>query len=148
MFKVNNKHTKTTPQSSLSIVNFEHVIAGWVVSYQYYDMSASPNLIGVMLYVLVKLSDHMDFLKQENTISTHILQIINPVQLKLFHVGKKMPTRKIYNRFHVGKNGIRVGKMHFSKYSIKRCCKQITSIQKLVWPYKQFLNGVIMITGR
>ena len=27
-------------------------------------------------------------------------------------------------------------KLYFSKYSIKRCCKQITSIQKLVWPYK------------
>ena len=29
----------------------------------------------------------------------------------------------------------------------KRCCKQITSIQKLVWPHKYVLNGV-MITGR
>ena len=38
-------------------------------------------------------------------------------------------------------------KLYFSKYSIKRCCKQIISIQKLVWPYKQVLNGV-MITGR
>ena len=49
MFKVNNKDTKTTPMTSsgvfiinfehisqlcpsVSIVNFEHVIAGWVVS--------------------------------------------------------------------------------------------------------------------
>ena len=49
MFKVNNKDTKTTPMasfwcfivnfehishlcSSVSIVNFEHVIAGWVKS--------------------------------------------------------------------------------------------------------------------
>ena len=38
-------------------------------------------------------------------------------------------------------------KLNFSKYSIKRCCKQITSIQKLVWPYKYILNGV-MRTGR
>ena len=38
-------------------------------------------------------------------------------------------------------------KLYFSKYSIKRCCKQITFIQKLVWPYKEVLNGV-MITGR
>ena len=38
MFKVNNKDTRTTytrmtyftPCSSVSIVNFEHVIAGWV----------------------------------------------------------------------------------------------------------------------
>ena len=27
-------------------------------------------------------------------------------------------------------------KLYFSKYPIKRCYKQITSIQKLVWPYK------------
>ena len=25
----------------------------------------------------------------------------------------------MYNRYHAGKNGIRVGKMYFSKYSIK-----------------------------
>ena len=32
MFKVNNKDTRTTPlASSVSIVNFEHAIAGWVV---------------------------------------------------------------------------------------------------------------------
>ena len=33
MFKVNNNDTRTTPEqllcSSVSIVNFEHVIAGW-----------------------------------------------------------------------------------------------------------------------
>ena len=29
MFKVNNKDTRATPCSSVSIVNFEHVIAGW-----------------------------------------------------------------------------------------------------------------------
>ena len=29
MFKVNNKDIRTTPYSSISIVNFEHVIAGW-----------------------------------------------------------------------------------------------------------------------
>ena len=35
MFKVNNKDTKTTPHlcSNVSIVNFEHVIAGWVDRY-------------------------------------------------------------------------------------------------------------------
>ena len=27
-------------------------------------------------------------------------------------------------------------KLYSSKYSIKRCCKQITSIPKFVWPYK------------
>ena len=27
-------------------------------------------------------------------------------------------------------------KLYFSKYSIKKGCKQISSIQKLVWPYK------------
>ena len=41
MFKVNNKDTRTTPTvscssstpcSSVSIVNFEHVIMGWVIS--------------------------------------------------------------------------------------------------------------------
>ena len=38
MLTVNNKDTRTTPIayftscSSVSIVNFEHVIAGWVVS--------------------------------------------------------------------------------------------------------------------
>ena len=34
MFKVNNKDTKTTPTpcSSVSIVNFEHVNASWVIS--------------------------------------------------------------------------------------------------------------------
>ena len=35
MFKVNNKDTRTTPCHtpcfSVSIVNFEHVIAGWVL---------------------------------------------------------------------------------------------------------------------
>ena len=37
MFKVNNKDTRTTPMayfttcSSVSIVNFEHVNAGWVM---------------------------------------------------------------------------------------------------------------------
>ena len=37
MFKVNNKDTRTTPvayftpRSSVSIVNFEHVIAGWAL---------------------------------------------------------------------------------------------------------------------
>ena len=31
MFTINNKDTRTTqPCSSVSIVNFEHVIAGWV----------------------------------------------------------------------------------------------------------------------
>ena len=31
MFKVNNKDTRTKPLGSIvSIVNFEHVIAGWV----------------------------------------------------------------------------------------------------------------------
>ena len=30
MFKVNYKDTRTTPCSSVSIVNFEHVNAGWV----------------------------------------------------------------------------------------------------------------------
>ena len=32
MFKVNNKDTRTTPCSSISIVNFKHVIAGWEIS--------------------------------------------------------------------------------------------------------------------
>ena len=33
MFKINNKDTKTTPMVSfVSIVNFEHVIAGWELS--------------------------------------------------------------------------------------------------------------------
>ena len=36
MFKVNSKDTKTTPYSTpcsfVSIVDFEHVIAGWVSS--------------------------------------------------------------------------------------------------------------------
>ena len=38
MFKVNNKDSRTTPMayftpcSSVSIVNFEHVIDGWVLS--------------------------------------------------------------------------------------------------------------------
>ena len=33
MFEVNNKDTRTTiPCSSVSIVNFEHVIAGWDIS--------------------------------------------------------------------------------------------------------------------
>ena len=37
MFKINNKDTRTmplasTPCSSVSVVNFEHVIAGWVFS--------------------------------------------------------------------------------------------------------------------
>ena len=27
-------------------------------------------------------------------------------------------------------------KLYFSKHSIKKCCKQITSIPKFVWPYK------------
>ena len=27
-------------------------------------------------------------------------------------------------------------KLYFSKYSMKRCCKQITSIQNFAWPYK------------
>ena len=36
MFKVNNKDARTTPvflllTSTVSIVNFEHVIAGWVL---------------------------------------------------------------------------------------------------------------------
>ena len=30
MFKVNNKDTRMTPCSSVSIVNFKHVNAGWV----------------------------------------------------------------------------------------------------------------------
>ena len=43
MFKVNNKDTKTTPAFllcfrfyfySVSIVNFEHVIAGWEEAFQ------------------------------------------------------------------------------------------------------------------
>ena len=34
MFKVNNKDTRTTPCSSVSIVNFEHLIAGWVVAHE------------------------------------------------------------------------------------------------------------------
>ena len=38
MFKVNNKVTRTAPCSSVSIVNFEQVNAGWVfkVSFVYY----------------------------------------------------------------------------------------------------------------
>ena len=41
MFKVNNKDTRTTPLaylipcSSVSILNFEHVIAGW--KYRFHD---------------------------------------------------------------------------------------------------------------
>ena len=36
MFKVNNKDTRTTP--SVSIFNFEHAIAGWVLSlFTYFD---------------------------------------------------------------------------------------------------------------
>ena len=41
MFKVNNKDSRTTPMayftpcSSVSIVNFEHVIDGWVGSSQF-----------------------------------------------------------------------------------------------------------------
>ena len=41
MFKVNNKDIKTTltlyftPYSSVSIVNFEHIIAGWDNSTKY-----------------------------------------------------------------------------------------------------------------
>ena len=31
MFKVNNKDTRTTPCSSVSIVNFEHINADWVM---------------------------------------------------------------------------------------------------------------------
>ena len=34
-------------------------------------------------------------------------------------------------------------KLYFSKYSIKRCCKQITSIQKRVWPYKYVLPRLV-----
>ena len=35
MFKVNNKDTKTTPPfSSASIVNFEHVTAGWAMLFR------------------------------------------------------------------------------------------------------------------
>ena len=33
MFKVKNKDTRTTPCSIVSIVNFEHVIAGWEVAF-------------------------------------------------------------------------------------------------------------------
>ena len=44
---------------------------------------------------------------------------------QLFHVGKKMPTRKFYNQFHVGKNEIRVG-----------------NFQKIVFPNIQ-LKGVV-----
>ena len=29
-----------------------------------------------------------------------------------------------------------IKKLYFSKYSIKRCCKKITSIQNFVWSYK------------
>ena len=32
-----------------------------------------------------------------------------PVSLFLTEIISKMPTGKLYNRFHVGKNGIRVG---------------------------------------
>ena len=32
-------------------------------------------------------------------------------------------------------------KLYFSKYSVKRCCKQITSIQKLVIQKLRFLMG-------
>ena len=37
MLKVNNRNTRTkyfTPCSSVSIVNFEHVVAGWCESYK------------------------------------------------------------------------------------------------------------------
>ena len=50
-----------------------------------------------------------------------------------------MLTQKFYNQFYVGKNEICIGnfqKNALSKYSIKSCCKQITSIQKFVCPYK------------
>ena len=35
MFKVNNKNTRSyfTPYSSVFIVNFEHVVAGWAIEY-------------------------------------------------------------------------------------------------------------------
>ena len=33
MFKVNNKNTRTTPGSILSIADLEHVNAGWVISF-------------------------------------------------------------------------------------------------------------------
>ena len=41
MFKVNNTHS--TPCSSVSIVNFEHVIAGWVVLILQYLKNVFPG---------------------------------------------------------------------------------------------------------
>ena len=64
MFKVNNKDTRTTPLapcSSVSIVNFEHVIAGWVQeSFTNHDMQK-------MLYrgVLSRPPSSKDFKKKQ-----------------------------------------------------------------------------------
>ena len=68
MFKVNNKDTRTTPYftpcSSVSIVNFEHVIAGWVVLCAFYPIIShrgdiNPlNATGFFLYPL-KTSEHL-----------------------------------------------------------------------------------------
>ena len=52
---------------------------------------------------------------------------------------QKNADTKVVNEFQVDKNGIHVSnfqKSHFSKYSIKRCSKQITFIKKFVCPCK------------
>ena len=59
MFKVNNKDTRTTPCftpcSSVSIVNFEHVITGWVSIFETSILS-EKNLYFLFTIYLVKTS--------------------------------------------------------------------------------------------
>ena len=46
MFKANNEDTSTTSMtSSVSVVNFEHVIAGWECEKPTLELSTSTNLM-------------------------------------------------------------------------------------------------------
>ena len=57
---------------------------------------------------------------------------------------QKMPTRKLYNRFHVGKNEICVGNFQkdiFSKYSIKYVGNRLPPFKNLSNHTNRFLKG-------
>ena len=77
----------------------------------------------------------LEILINLNSFCVNLVTTRQSFLLRLFHVGKNMPTRKSYNRFHFGKNGIRVvnfQKIVFSKYSIK------LSVVNRLPPFKNF----------
>ena len=98
-------------------------------------------MVSVMLFsvtsVLLLISE-IDFLSKQQ-----------PFKFRFFHVGEKVPTRKLYNRFHVGKNGIHLGNFQnciFPNIQLKVLVNRLPPFKNL---YDQTNRPLMrVITGR